>query len=164
MLHFVVTDGPIFISACITPQGRSVIRNAWDWLKGQFFKKALLSGWRLGVRFRHTSRKGAKVEFDASCERDATPPTAPNCPRCNDLLKECPPALGCEHLSIPELPKAEYVALLPPPQVESAALSPNEVLQKASENKTAHRKRVRRGMTRRRRKQASRASKKRPIH
>jgi hypothetical protein len=166
MLHFVITTGPLFISACIalTPQGRSVIENGWDWLKGLFSKKGASSGWRFAMRFRRTSRKGDEAEFDISCQRDATPRTAFNCPRCDELFKKYPAAVGCEHLNIPGLPKADCPALLPPLQFDAdATLNRNEIEQKTTENKTAYRKRFLRGTTRRRRKRVSRACKKRTI-
>jgi hypothetical protein len=103
MLHLVV---PSFLASggviALTPQGRSIAASVWGRLKDLFLKKVSASPWRLWFVYRHASPNGDVTELGFGWQRDAAPPQI-NMPVCNGPLKELPPALGCERLTVPAI-------------------------------------------------------------
>jgi hypothetical protein len=104
-LHVVVAvtgSFAIVLASALTPQGRSVAAKAWGWLKSLFFNKESSGSWRFSVIFRrYKSQKNSKVEVVISGQRDATTPQQAEMSPGSGLLKELPPALGTERLTVP---------------------------------------------------------------
>ena len=163
MLHLAVPFGgiPVTIFLTFTPQGRSVRSKIWGWLKNLLSKNASSSPWKLWFIYRHTSPSGDATELGFGCQRDAAPPQV-NMPACNVPLKELPPALGCERLTVPAI--ATSPELVIPPALSAQLFVPTvtEAPQQPVERITVSRKRpMRRPVTRR--KQRLSGAKKRTI-
>jgi len=162
MLHLAVPSCGIAFTIVIfltfTPQGRSIASTVWGRLKNLIQKNVSSSPLKLWFVYRHTSPKGDTTELGFGCQRDAAPSQV-DIPACNGPLKELPPALGCEHLTVPVIAKNPESAIPPTlplhvfvPGVTEAPLQPVERM-------TAIRKRRMSGRVTRRKQRVSAAKK-----
>jgi hypothetical protein len=110
LLHVAVSAGSIAIvlAGTFTPQGRSVVKAVWGWLKDTVCKKVSSSPWHLWAGYRRRTRSEI-VEWGVSCQRDAAPQqeVSPS----GKLLKELPSSVGCEQLTVPALPPSPEAEL-----------------------------------------------------
>ena len=100
----------ITVSVVMSPVGHSVWRWLSDHIKGLFPKKGSSLSQRFFLRFDHSSRKGNKVMLVVQTEKTGG---VPPCRGCAELLKKIRPALGCEHLDVPDSLKCA----VPPPSL-----------------------------------------------
>jgi hypothetical protein len=131
-LHLVLATGSLAMSLALvfTPKVSSVVKSVWGWLSGWLVKKASSSPWRLWLFFRKKSRNGDEVTVDIGCERQTTPPTPAVVPQPIALLKDLPPALGCQALPVPAFPTNLGIAtLILPSHVFTSLINPSVTLQ-----------------------------------
>ena len=121
-------------------------------------KKVSSSPWKLWFLYRHTSPKRGTTEVGFGCQRDAVQPQV-EMPACNGPLKELPPALGCERLTVPAIATSRELVI--PPALPAQVFAPTDTgaPQQSVDRMTPSRKRSMRTRVTRRKQRLSVAKK-----
>ena len=136
-----------------------IATSVWGKLKDLVQKKVSSSPWKLWFVYRHTSPKRGTTEVGFGCQHDALQPQV-EMPACNGPLKELPPALGCERLTVPAITTSPELVIPPALPAQVFAPTVTKAPQQSVDRMTPSRKRrMRRRVTRR--KQRLRVAKKR---